>query len=85
MAGCYPADAGTYSASETTCDAGFFCPPGSKAADVQIPPGFYAAGAGHSSMNDLTPCPAGSFCDFESVVGTNACPAGHYCEEGTVF
>jgi len=86
-AGCSPVAAGNYGSPAVVCDAGFICPPGSSAADISIPPGWFSASTGVSAFSDseLTLCPAGKFCAAGSITTGNDCDAGYYCSAGTVF
>jgi hypothetical protein len=84
-AGCYPVASGSYSSAATACTAGKMCPTGSSAADINIPAGYFHASTSRGSLNDVTVCPANSWCAAGSTDSTTTCDAGYYCGAGTVF
>jgi hypothetical protein len=84
-AGCSPTPDGSYSSSQTPCDAGRMCPIGSKTNTVNIPTGYYSASSSRYNINSLAICDAGKFCAEESTDANTDCTAGMYCVAGTVF
>lgn len=65
-------EAGNYGNTPTTCTAGSICPPGAQDDSYLIPPGWFAAGTGITAFsdNELTVCPAGSWCAAGSTDST---------------
>ena len=65
------------------CQAGYYCPRGSKTiTEVPCPAGTYRSTTKGKKIEDCYPCPNGKFCVSASI-STATCPAGYYCPLGT--
>ena len=65
------------------CQAGYYCPRGSKTiTQVACPAGTYRATTKAKKIEDCVPCPSGSYC-VSATVTPVTCPAGYYCPLGT--
>ncbi|XP_034024624.1 signal peptide, CUB and EGF-like domain-containing protein 3 [Thalassophryne amazonica] len=89
------------SAEPTVCSAGSFQSSSGQSACDTCPPGFYCIegsifpspcptgsvgpSAGRTSLNDCSPCPAGSFCNSTGLTEPSGpCSPGHFCTLGSV-
>ena len=84
---CLRCPAGSYcdgvdTAVAIECELGYYCPEGTFSRTQRpCPKGTYGAATGLSAESECAPCPGGSYCERQALVGapTGPCQAGWYC------
>jgi len=69
--------------SLSTCNPGYYCPPGSYV-QVPCPAGTFRANFYGRNVSDCGKCPAGTYCPKVGYANPADCPTGHFCPEGSI-
>lgn len=80
-----PTEIQSASGNGDLCTQGYYCAEGtgSDATSTKCATGTFGAGAGLSTAEECSSCPAGYYCpDTAQTTFTVKCPAGSYCISG---